>query len=374
MRYIKPDYYDEFKCIADKCPDTCCAGWQIVIDEASLERYEEEASSFGTRLHNSIDWQEGVFYHKDHKRCAFLNEQNLCDLYTALGPEALCATCRDYPRHTEEFEGLRELSLSLSCPVAAKQILLKKEFPYFLESETDEPEELADEFEDFDLFLFTHLEDARKVAFTILGKDSLSFEEKIRFVLSLAKEMDDCIGEERFADIDDVIRKFEAKEWPDFSKTYEFASRYEVFKENFEVLKKMELLSEDWENERTLVWDTLYAGSKEEYQIILERFKSEVGKEGIEGIPLEQMGRNLMVSFVYTWFCGAVYSGWVYSKMAMAAFCTCYILEFIMALWVRQEGQITLDDCVEITYRFTREVEHSDINLGILEEWFIDEM
>lgn len=40
MRYIKPDYYDEFACIADRCPDTCCAGWQIMIDEDSLEKYE----------------------------------------------------------------------------------------------------------------------------------------------------------------------------------------------------------------------------------------------------------------------------------------------------------------------------------------------
>ena len=89
MRYIKPEYFDDFKCIADKCPDTCCAGWQIVIDEASLERYEEEASSFGETLRDSIDWQEGVFYHKENKRCAFLNEKNLCDLYTALGQKSL---------------------------------------------------------------------------------------------------------------------------------------------------------------------------------------------------------------------------------------------------------------------------------------------
>lgn len=380
MRYIKPDYFDEFKCIADKCPDTCCAGWQIVIDEASLKRYEAEASSFGVCLRNAIDWQEGVFYHKDNKRCAFLNEQNLCDLYTALGQESLCDTCRDYPRHTEEFDGLRELSLSLSCPVAAKQILLKKEFPVFLEYETDELEELADEFEDFDLLLFTQLEDARNVAFKILKKSNLGFTTKIKLILSLAKELDDCIGEERFADMDDVIRKFEKGERISFSEDessfskVDSPSRYEALKENFEVFTKMELLREDWENERDLVWGILYAGSIEEYQIISEKFKTQIKREGIEGIPLEQMGTNLLVSFLYTWFCGAVYSGWVYSKMAMAVFCTCYILEFIMARWMRQGEQITIDDCVEITYRFTREVEHSDVNLGILEEWFIDEM
>ena len=73
--------------------------------------------------------------------CAFLNEENLCDLYKALGPDALCDTCKSYPRHTEEYEGLRELSLSLSCPEAAKIILSCKEPVRFLEEETDEEDD-----------------------------------------------------------------------------------------------------------------------------------------------------------------------------------------------------------------------------------------
>ena len=39
MYYRKTDDYDTFACIAGRCPDTCCAGWQILIDEESLERY-----------------------------------------------------------------------------------------------------------------------------------------------------------------------------------------------------------------------------------------------------------------------------------------------------------------------------------------------
>ena len=32
MRYLKPHFYDQFVCTAGDCPDTCCAGWQIVIE------------------------------------------------------------------------------------------------------------------------------------------------------------------------------------------------------------------------------------------------------------------------------------------------------------------------------------------------------
>lgn len=60
MRYLKPHFYDQFVCTAGDCPDTCCAGWQIVIDEDSLERYGNEKSEFGKRLRNSIDWRKSV--------------------------------------------------------------------------------------------------------------------------------------------------------------------------------------------------------------------------------------------------------------------------------------------------------------------------
>ena len=46
MQITRPDYYKEFTCIADVCPDTCCAGWQIVIDEKSLKKYRRVKGPF----------------------------------------------------------------------------------------------------------------------------------------------------------------------------------------------------------------------------------------------------------------------------------------------------------------------------------------
>ena len=75
MRYTVPDYYKKFKCLASDCPATCCAGWQIMIDDKSLKKYASCPGIFGNRLVNSIDWEEGRFK-QYHSRCAFLNEQN----------------------------------------------------------------------------------------------------------------------------------------------------------------------------------------------------------------------------------------------------------------------------------------------------------
>ena len=61
MLYTYPHYYRMFQCIGSKCPDTCCAGWAIMIDDKALKRYRQTEGSFGNRLHNSIDWKEGSF-------------------------------------------------------------------------------------------------------------------------------------------------------------------------------------------------------------------------------------------------------------------------------------------------------------------------
>ena len=119
MQYTFPNYYKEFSCIAGACPDTCCAGWQIVIDEKTQEKYRNYQGSFGNRLKNSIDWKDGTFQ-QYHGRCAFLNEENLCDIHIEAGHDALCRTCRRYPKHVEVYENEREVSLSLSCPAAAR--------------------------------------------------------------------------------------------------------------------------------------------------------------------------------------------------------------------------------------------------------------
>jgi lysine-N-methylase len=145
MKYTYPDYYEEFSCVAGECEATCCAGWQIVVDEASLKKYAKVNNDFSERIRTGVDFSEGVFCQKENKRCAFLNERNLCDMYTALGEEALCETCTRYPRHIEEFENLREITLTISCPEVARILLEQKEPVKFSEEEMGEDEE---EFEE----------------------------------------------------------------------------------------------------------------------------------------------------------------------------------------------------------------------------------
>lgn len=393
MRYIKMDDYDKFKCIANQCPDTCCAGWQIMIDEDTLERYEAVASNekdeFHQRMEASVDWQEGAFK-QCHGRCAMLNEQNLCDLMIQKGEAWLCETCDRYPRHIEEFDGVREMSLSLSCPVAAQMMLEREEPMRFLLEEDEEPDPLEEEFEDFDFLLFTQLEDARNVLFAIAQNREMSMQERLSMLMQMAKDMQACVDEERLYDMEDVIARYqEACEYrataceykvatagqPTKTRAYNMADekQYHRLKENFAVFHEMERLRKEWSDVIAQTENTLYAGDYESYCRIRETFCKEFVATFGKG-RWEIFEEQILMFFLYTYFCGAVYDDWIYSKVAMAAFSVCYIQEFIMSAWYQADRHMDMQECIRMAYRYAREVEHSDENLNLLEEWLMKEV
>ena len=212
MLYTIPDYYHEFSCIAGECEDTCCAGWQIVADEAALKKYKKVTGSFRKRLRKSINWKEGTFKQDKNKRCAFLNDENLCDMYTALGEKSLCRTCKMYPRHVEEFEDVREMTLSVSCPEVARILLGKKEPVRFLTYESNKEEE----YDDFDPFLYSKLVDARKVMINILQDRSKRLDLRVGLVLAIAHDLQVRIKREDIFSIDDVFEKYQTEKAAQF--------------------------------------------------------------------------------------------------------------------------------------------------------------
>ena len=381
MRYIKPVFYNEFNCTADKCPDTCCAGWQIMIDEDSLEYYGEVKGEFGRRLRDSIDWQEGSFYQKD-RRCAFLNSENLCDLYTALGPDALCDTCRKYPRHVEEYEEVREWSLSLSCPVAARIILSQQGFWDFVVEEDDEPDELADEFEDFDLLLFSQLEDARVEIFRWL-KDSFAGEDTpgqpldqiMEKALKLAGDMQTTLDEGEFFQLEDWLEtegfnsEISGNELEE--KLHKKEKLYEKKIFLYETIYDLERLRREWSDVLEEMYQNLYAGGMLQYFAKTRTFEKYLQEDPNRQKQWENIGLQLFVFFVYTYFCGAVYDDWIYTKMALAVHSVEFIRELFVSRWI-QGGKLDMDDYVELSYRYAREIEHSDLNLNQLEDVFAE--
>lgn len=127
MKISKFDCYKNFKCIASKCPDTCCAGWNVVFDKNSAKKYDAIKGDFGTKLKDNIDFDGKQYTAKMLcDRCAFLNDENLCEIYINLGENALSEICTNHPRFINDFGGSQEVTFSLSCPESVRLLLLAK--------------------------------------------------------------------------------------------------------------------------------------------------------------------------------------------------------------------------------------------------------
>ena len=123
MKLIAPDYYPQFRCIADKCRHSCCIGWEIDIDPETRETYRRVPGPFGERLNAAIeDGEVSTFRLGKGERCPMLNASGLCDLITALGEGALCQICADHPRFRSYFSDRTELGLGLCCEEAARLV------------------------------------------------------------------------------------------------------------------------------------------------------------------------------------------------------------------------------------------------------------
>ena len=166
MKIRVPEYFKDFKCIASKCEDTCCAGWGIVIDDVTYDRYKNVQGKFGERLRSEIVHEAGenIFVLKGNN-CPFLNKEKTCDIYINIGEENLCYTCQQYPRYTEEFGSLREIGISLSCPEAARIMLNNDKKVTF---ELSENEEVVSSYNDINAQLFIELLQSRNIVMDML--------------------------------------------------------------------------------------------------------------------------------------------------------------------------------------------------------------
>ena len=133
-----PDYFAKFKCIGGTCPDSCCIGWEVDIDEESYYYYQTLEGPFGDLIRSRIArTSEGDYYFPmvEHKRCPFLNKDNLCDMILALGDEATCTTCNEYPRYFNRIGDYEQVDVSLSCMEVGRLMFETDEPIRYLKSE-----------------------------------------------------------------------------------------------------------------------------------------------------------------------------------------------------------------------------------------------
>ncbi|MGA2812030.1 MAG: flagellin lysine-N-methylase [Candidatus Acidiferrum sp.] len=138
-KLILPTYTERFRCIGPACEDTCCQGWGVSVDKAAWEKYQIlPASPLRKLLDANIlltakpeDGSEppsfATIRMTASNRCSLLSEGGLCRIQPEYGEAYLPHTCATYPRIVHSIGNIEEKALTLSCPEAARLVLLNRE-------------------------------------------------------------------------------------------------------------------------------------------------------------------------------------------------------------------------------------------------------
>ena len=363
-----PEYYDEFSCIASRCKDSCCAGWEIDIDDESYEYYRSVEGPFGDCLRESMFVAEDGGYRfklKGPKRCAMLNDNNLCDLYTALGEEALCEVCTEYPRFSLVYGQVEQKALSLSCEEVGRILFGRTEPEQLIDIEL--PGDCEDDEEDPQYVAF--MEWVQKEAVAILQNRELSITERTREFLawcdrvqtiinySQAKDDLSILEAWKNQDADREIREWEQKNIEGKEKPARNLS-YEDFCDRFEIFLDMEELDEEWINTKA-EFEQIYHEDTYEKLLLAYLNSKDYSELGYE---------HLLVYFVYRYLMNAVYDYDILSYAKMIVVATLVVRDMDAARFQRNGGSFTMFDRIDVARIFSKEVEHSEGNAEDLKE------
>ena len=198
MIFSYPKYYEDFRCIADKCEDSCCQEWEVDVDDEAAALYQNLPGQLGDRLRQVMKRIDGgMRLPIENGRCPMWRQDGLCEIQFQQGHDALCHTCRTFPRLTHEYEGFTERDLELSCPEAARLIFSGDE-TFIVEAQMPE---ITDEVMEI-------LLQSRCVAMDLLRNSAYSLPKKLIILLVYAHHVQSWIdgGEEAVLAPEDAMQ------------------------------------------------------------------------------------------------------------------------------------------------------------------------
>lgn len=385
LRY--PAYYEKFQCIAGKCEDTCCAGWEIDIDDESYERYQQVSGAFGMRIKESMKeytseedvYERHGFRLKEGKRCPFLNQENLCDMILALGEQSLCYVCTHTPRNYFEYDGAREISLSPSCPEAGRLIFSEKQGVHFLEKESEE--EFALEESDEEIRMAKWLRRVRDVAVFLLqrrvanGRQKKISERLCEFLL-FAEQVQERWNQERTEDIFTFSEEVLQGKWDSFfeAEVKKAASKkeylfYQGFCRRMDFFSSLECINEDWAHALERI-NFLFPQetSEKKYLSLMERFHTY-----IEEMELEYLYEQLVVYYAFLMLPRALDDENFRGKAQFVAVSFLMVRDMDLVVFLKNMETFSPEDFMKNARFYAKEMEHSEDNMELAEEEFLFE-
>ncbi len=323
IKVFVPTYFDKFKCIADKCPDTCCIGWEVDIDPETAERYSSIGGELGKKIRQHLVRDEegcDIFTLCEGDRCPFLNSCKLCEIQLEAGENALSKTCSLFPRFFDDFGKICEMGLGFGCPEAAR-IILEDDDPFSLTYY----DEYADSIEDIDEDFLGELIELRAKMFTVLEDYELNFSKKVETVLKLARDFQKNLDGEAF---DDSVQ----------NRIFDFC---------IAILENMEYISEE----------------RKSFVKKLRNIK--LSKNAINHYSSDF--EKLLKYYIFRYLLKAVYDYDVLTKVKYGVF-ACVVISRIYDYLDFPDFETR----VQIMYSYSKEVEYSDVNMDLLDKMLFE--
>lgn len=353
MKYHKPSFFDQFKCIGSACTDTCCAGWEIEVDETTAQGYLAEKSAFGDRLRREIGSEPGEYFFKlKNNRCPFLNKENLCDIFINLGEDRLCDICREHPRFYNWFGDYTEVGLGLCCEEAERLLFSdSKPLTFVEEVHTDASDLLDDESEECEQML-----EERKAIFTILQNRKKNIGARLKRLLLQLPYADEML-----------LLTVPILEWDDPESIpkldYNAKPSTNTLKSSALFLIRffggMESLDE--------TWPSMMKELEQNIDSLIDVDKAAEFIQFMKGENRLYEYEHIAVYLVYRYYPEILFDGQIEAKILFAAASICLL--FLMDLQCFQEnGVYTQQDRIELVRRFSKEIEYCPENMERFEK------
>lgn len=326
-----PEYFERFRCIGGDCPDTCCAGWEVDIDDESAEYYKSVKGPFGDILRSHIREEDGERYFPltEKHRCPFLNDKNLCDIYSNIGEESLCQTCTEYPRYFMDIGNYEQMDMSLSCMELGRIFYTETgKIDYIRSENAAEGTELSDEEQETLIEVLA----LRNQCISILQDGDDSFLEKMKSIRALISEAEGAEPEEK-----DKNRAFLKESYSDLVT----------------LLESMDSINDEW-SEKLRFYRQL--ADSEEDLCKEQSFLSE------NRTSLDAWMSKTAVYFVFRYLIDTLIDGDIEFELCLIHRSLRLIYFMLFAEWLRKES-IDISDMIYVAHLYSKQVEHDDGNV-----------
>lgn len=335
MKTAYHEFYKDFKCIADKCPDSCCKEWDVVVDDDSYIKYKNADGAFGEKLRSvmTIDADGDRIFTLNNNRCPFWNKDMLCDIYINMGENALCETCKRFPRITLDYSQFQEKILSLACPEALRLMLKKGAMDKIITAHNGEDAEPCD----YDFSVMQLLLGARQKIFAVLKNTDNDIFDCLNGIYQICLKVQ--------SEFDGICYKSAVIAEDSFIKEYG---------QTVNLLLQLDIMTAEWKH--LLTGASKYKPNKDDILKFREYIRN-----------YEHEYKNLIYYYIFRYFLNSIDSYDVTECFDLTALAvkSAYILQMYK---FAEKGSLTADDRHRIIGLYSKEVEHSYENIEFLRD------